>query len=770
LGAAQLFHHHFRRHAVLLAILLAVATALSVSTLLYKMRANLLDRSRAEAGNLATIIAGQVSRSDQSIELLLEEITTKFATLAEKNPSGWLDVVQQQQTNIYLNDRLLRLRGAEAISFIDSKGRVLAVSRNWPCCNGVDLSERDYFMALQKTRHSAIFISKPVPNIITGKTTIFFARRVQGNEGEFLGVVVIGYLPQNLILDGGLQSVEAGRTIVLARRDGTILFHSGTATAIGKSIPKQAPFHKLVETGGGFYDSPGYFDGVARLVAVRPVPHSTLVVNATVLLDAALQSWWPIAIGSALAFVAIGLICAALLHLLLRQLGKTEISEARLWVMAHSDELTGLPNRAQLTNALKQNIADAQSEGDCVGILFIDLDRFKKVNDSLGHAAGDELLKLVARRLQESLRPDDLLGRLGGDEFIVLTRHLPEASDASTIADEIIERMRQPFSLASGQEIYIGGSVGIATFPAAGTAPDELIQHADSALYFAKACGGGTYRYYDTSLTTKAGQRLEMEARMRRALERGEFVLHYQPILDLRKRTVVGVEALVRWQDPVHGLVPPLDFISLAEESGFIIQLGEWVTETACTQMADWHAKGLELSTMAINISAHQFKHPTFCDRIADIFENVGIAPALLTLEITESALLDVAGDTVERLYALRSLGVQLAIDDFGTGYSSLSYLRRFPINKLKIDRSFVRDIVMDPTSRQIVAAIIALADSLDLEVVAEGIETEAQFAVLARQGSTYGQGYLMAKPMTAAQFEAFYRQSQSTALELLTA
>ena len=423
--------------------------------------------------------------------------------------------------------------------------------------------------------------------------------------------------------------------------------------------------------------------------------------------------------------------------------------------LAHHDALTGLPNRLLLISRLDHALERARRHQGTGAVLFLDLDRFKMVNDSLGHPAGDELLILVTRRLRARLRDPDTLARLGGDEFVVVLEELHSPDQAAGIAQALIERLTEPFQLSGGQDVYIGASVGISLFPGDGDSAAQLIQQADTALYEAKEGGKGIYRFYRSALTEAANARLDLEARLRRGLERGELVLYYQPLVAIRDCRIVGVEALLRWQDPSSGLVEPDVFIPVAEETGLIVPLGDWVLREACRQMQAWRAAAVPIAFAAVNLSPRQFQLPNISEHIHGILKETCLPPECLEIEITEGALMHDGEDTLTKLAALKALGIRLAVDDFGTGYSSLSYLKRFPIAKLKVDKSFVRDIPADPAGTQITAAVIGLAKSLKLEVVAEGVETAAQLAFLAATGCDGAQGYLFAKPLPAADLAA---------------
>jgi diguanylate cyclase (GGDEF)-like protein/PAS domain S-box-containing protein len=426
--------------------------------------------------------------------------------------------------------------------------------------------------------------------------------------------------------------------------------------------------------------------------------------------------------------------------------------EQELAYQAFYDQLTGLPNRALFVDRLRHALARAARRNDRLAVLFFDLDRFKVINDSLGHQAGDELLAAAARRLTGILRSSDTLARFGGDEFTVLVEDLTHSSGATGIADRIIETLRQPFTLA-GHEVVVSASIGIVISTPAHTEPADLLREADIALYQAKGSGRARYVVFDPSRQVPAVTRLTMESDLRRAIERGELLLHYQPEVDLDSGRIVGMEALARWQHPARGLVQPSDFIPLAEETGLILPIGQWLLEQACRQVRTWQAahRSVPPLMMSVNLSGQQFQHPDLVRMVARVLEQTGLDPAGLRLEITESVVVQDAESTVLTLLALKNLGVRLAIDDFGTGYSSLSYLTRFPVDTLKVDRSFVAGGGQDQRTLSVVRGVTALAHALGMDVTAEGIETAEQLSRVRAVRCDWGQGFYFFKPLPAA-------------------
>jgi diguanylate cyclase (GGDEF)-like protein/PAS domain S-box-containing protein len=429
-------------------------------------------------------------------------------------------------------------------------------------------------------------------------------------------------------------------------------------------------------------------------------------------------------------------------------------SQARLDYLAYHDPLTALPNRLLLNDRIEHALQRAAREERQVGVLFLDLDHFKTINDSLGHPVGDRLLKQVARRIKGLVREEDTVSRLGGDEFIILLEDVDDTRTLGKLAQKIIESFREPFSIEP-HELQLGVSVGISVYPRDGSDGATLIKNADAAMYRAKEEGRNDYQFYTTELTTAAFERLTLETALRQALKREELVLHYQPQYALATGKLLGAEALIRWRHEELGLISPDKFISVAEESGLISSIGEWVLHHACVQLRHWHAAGLPIGTIAVNVSGKQFQRGRFADVVKSALDASGLAAHHLELELTESAIMQEAERGVNVLHELNDLGVTIAIDDFGTGYSSLSYLKNLPVHKLKIDRSFVRDIPQDANDEAITRAVIALGHSLQLAVLAEGVETKEQQAFLKTQGCHEAQGFLYSKPIGAGDFPA---------------
>jgi len=443
---------------------------------------------------------------------------------------------------------------------------------------------------------------------------------------------------------------------------------------------------------------------------------------------------------------------------------QVQMAKDQLDHLAHHDALTDLPNRMLLQDRLNQAIELARRQGKQLAVMFMDLDRFKHINDSLGHAVGDQLLLSVAKRLVGCVRHSDTISRQGGDEFVLLLHFIEHAEDAARSAQKMLAALTLPH-LIDGHDLHISVSIGISIYPDDGRDAETLIKSADTAMYYAKESGRNNYKFFEQNMNALAVQRQSIEAGLRRALEREEFVLYYQPKINLHNDTIVGAEALIRWQHPELGLLLPTQFVFIAEDCGLILPIGRWVLREACLQTRIWQQAGLPLITVAVNTSALEFRDKGFLENIRAILKDTCLKARYLELELTESVLMRDADSADSVLHALADLGVKLAIDDFGTGYSSLSYLRHFPIDTLKIDQSFVNQMISNPDDATIVSAVISMGKSLKKRVIAEGVETSEQAAFLLAQHCDEGQGYYFGCPMAAEAFATLLQTGVSLTL-----
>jgi len=437
--------------------------------------------------------------------------------------------------------------------------------------------------------------------------------------------------------------------------------------------------------------------------------------------------------------------------------------DAELEYQASHDSLTGLPNRSLLRDRIEQAIGKARRDNHLVAVVFVDLDHFKLINDSLGHHVGDRLLLEVADRLMACVRGHDSVARQGGDEFVIVLTEQYDENEIISIVSRLLDAISQPW-VDEGQEYGLSCSVGISCFPQDGDDPDALLRCADAAMYKAKASGRSTYHFFTPELNQAISERLELENSLRHALERDEFLVYYQPRIEVASGRIVGAEALIRWNCPDKGLIPPDSFIPIAEETGLIIPIGQWILQEACRQNSAWQCAGLPPISISVNLSPIQFRHAGLVDSVADALAQAGLDPACLELELTESFVMQDAERINIAMQSLKNLGVDIAVDDFGTGYSSLSYLKRFPVDRLKIDKSFVRDIDTDPDDAAIVRAIITLGHALGLKVVAEGVETRAHLEFLQQHGCDELQGYYFSRPIPAVEMAPLLRGTTASA------
>jgi diguanylate cyclase (GGDEF)-like protein len=447
----------------------------------------------------------------------------------------------------------------------------------------------------------------------------------------------------------------------------------------------------------------------------------------------------------------------------LKLIGLLEEEKARALSLASHDYLTGIPNRRQFQQLAALELKRARRSRNLYALLFFDLDRFKLVNDNLGHAVGDLLLKTVASRLQRSVREYDVVARLGGDEFVVLLAEIPSEEFVAQLAGNLVRELSKTYTDLNGHDVETSPSVGIALYPRDGQSVDELLMRADHAMYSAKTKGRGVYRFYDASLNASSARRAELSTRFKSALHDSEFRLHFQPKVALDSFAVTGLEALIRWEHPEHGLIFPGDFIELAEEQGFIIPLGRWVIDAACRQIAQWQADGVPVVPVAINVSAHQLRDDCLPADVMTALERHGVAPGLIEIEITENSLIEDTQLAQRNLEGLAALGIKIALDDYGTGFSGLSRLKQLPISAVKIDRSFIRDIRNDTDDAVIVASTISLAHNLGLIVIAEGVESKDQLVHLKAAGCDQVQGFFLQRPVAAPDIGPLLRKQYYT-------
>jgi len=865
------WHNRPIRYLILCGVTLIAAIAIGTAIMAGDLRERALLESERELKNTALILAEQIDRTFQGIDLVQSSVLEKIQSQGIASSEDYTRRMSGEDVHQMLKASTSGLVQIYAISLINAEGRLLNFSRSWP---GPQLSvaDRDFFIALKTNPEMTSYISQPGHNRTNGAWTLFLVRKVTAANGEFLGLVLgaieLSYFDKLF----ASVSLGEGNSITLFRSDGTLLTrYPQIESAIGKYF--KSTVGAIGDGDSGTVRFVGHFGGKDRLLAAHRLAHFPVVISVAIDTAAALAIWQKetdVLLGagglaaltvafmifliarqqaqannssmqmlalekqrldSALNNMSQGLIMfdaaerivlfndlyiemygfsrevvksgLSYIELLryraeadnllghepeqyraevLARLKSGKVSsyifetpdnlevlvtnspmtsggwvtthkditeqrkaEAKIAYMAHHDALTDLPNRLQLYEQLRQMLAQTR-QGVNVAAFCLDLDRFKDVNDAHGHPVGDLLLKAVADRLRQCIRDADMVARLGGDEFAILQAGASQPTDATSLASRLIEVIGAPYEL-DGKQVAVDLSIGIALAPGDGLDPEQLLKNADTALYRAKSDGHGLYRFFEPGMDARMQARRTLEIDLRKAIANNEFELFYQPLVDMKTEYVTGFEALIRWHHPERGMIPPLDFIPIAEETGLIVPMGDWVLRQACAEAATWPSN----VKIAVNLSAVQFKNKILLSSVVSALAASGLSPNRLELEITESVLLQDSGATLAVLHELRGLGVRISMDDFGTGYSSLSYLRKFPFDKIKIDQSFIFDMSDHDDSLAIVRAVIAMGSGLGIATTAEGVETAEQFKRLKLEGCTEVQGYLFSPPRPAA-------------------
>ncbi|WP_188579199.1 putative bifunctional diguanylate cyclase/phosphodiesterase [Azorhizobium oxalatiphilum] len=737
------------RNGILLTLIgttLALVVIMGAILLAVSLRSQAITERRRELQNLALALAEQSDRAFQSLQQVQTSVIERISAASIDTPAALESLAGTFDMHQLLREKISGLPYVDALTIIDESGRLLNFSRYWPV-PAVNVADRDYFQSLRANGAKTIFVSVPVPNRGTGTMTIYLAKRFNTPAGGFFGLV-LGAMEQSYF-EQFYATIKLGRSgnITLYRDDGATLagfpHHPGDGALVPAVAGRVARDLIARQPENGIAPA-GLIDGQRRLVAVQQLANYPLVIAVSDTMAAVegrlrLQII-PIAIGAALICIAIAVAVA----LAIRQLREQARFAAAAHHAARHDDLTGLPNRVLFGERLSALLGgEGQVPSFCV--LFLDLDYFKTVNDTLGHAIGDRLLRAVAERIAEEAQPSAVVARLGGDEFAIINTEADQPEAALALAERIIARINRPISVAD-HRVIAGGTIGIAMAPADGTSVDELLRKADLALYRAKAEGRGHARLFQPEMQATAHARRALELDLREAWENGQFFLVFQPFFHVDSRRLAGFEALLRWRHPTRGIVLPSDFIACAEETGLILPLGAWVLTEACRAAAEWPAD----VHLAVNLSSLQFRSGHMADQLRDALRASGLPPQRLELELTESALLVEGTSVHSNLAQFRAQGIAIALDDFGTGYSSLSYLRTLPIDRIKVDRTFVARMAQDRQHRAIVHSVIQLSTALGIATTAEGIETEEQIEILRAEGCGYMQGFLLGRPMRA--------------------
>jgi diguanylate cyclase (GGDEF)-like protein len=781
------------------ALLILVLLSATAAVLLHLRKTEVVDQEN-RLKNLSLILAEQAERSFESVDLIISNVAERVATEGVTDSESFNQKMAGYDVYLLLREKITGVSQLSAVNLINRDGEMINSSRSWPIAV-VHVGDRDYFQALKADPNLKTYVTEPVQNRATGTWTIYLARRIAGPDGEFLGLVLGAIEPRYFEDFYRAISLGAHATMALQRSDGVMLVRFPPTDTIGKVFSNSQSLMPDGISGAGRSLSP--IDGQMRLKAAHRLASYQVFALATMTEAAAMADWRDMArlislgaLGCAVAIAIAGFafgrqwkqqaLLAGARAELQRQEESATIKEATALQLAYSaqhDLLTGLPNRSLLNDRIDQALSLAQRHKKKVVVLFLDLDGFKHINDSLGHAIGDKLLQSIARRLVACVRGSDTVSRQGGDEFVVLLSEVERSEDAAIAASKIAQAVAGPHSIeqhdfhvdivaAAGRmleavgephsidrhELHVTASMGLSVYPDDGLDAETLIQNADTAMYQAKENGRQSFQFFQPDMNVRAVERQFIEESLRRAVQRNEFALHYQPVIDLTTGEITGAEALIRWTHPTRGLVPPLQFIPVAEDSGLIVPIGAWVLREACAQAQAWVDAGLPAMTMAVNVSAVEFRNETFLENLFAILGDTGLSPTSLVVELTESVLMKHAESAASILRALRERGIQVAIDDFGTGYSSLGYLRKFPLDALKIDQSFVRQISIAGEDRVIVTAVIGMARSLNLRVIAEGVETLEELEFLQAHHCDEMQGYYFSRPVPPDQFVELLR------------
>jgi len=706
----------------------------------------------ATVRELTETYEAQVLRALREIDQELKLVRFTFRLLGEKNT---LTALEQQE--------LLPPAFLFTVVVLDPQGAVVASTGS--LSGNIDLAE----LSAEHQHGDDLLVSSPLQNPESGEWTLVFSRPLRATGGDFAGVVAIevdsaffvsGYETSKLG-EAGLLGVIGTDGVARAWRSGNAL--SAGDTLDGSTLVTD---HNATETAVSLAELP--LDNISRYLGARELFGFPLAVvvglsrneqMAPVVVRAETYALRAFS-GNVLLLVVLGVLWRMSHKLAQSRRREVEVrlSHAKqVEYLAFHDGLTGLPNRSLFTHLLQQGISQAQRYDRKLAVLFLDLDRFKAVNDTLGHEAGDQLLKEVAERLKNCLRKSDTVARLGGDEFVVLLPELADTTLCISVAQKAINEVARPFHLC-GQDFRVTVSIGISTYPEDGEDQETLTKNADIAMYHAKENGKNNYQLYSKKLHTESLQRLTLEMSLEHALERGEFQLDYQAKRDVHSKRITGMEALLRWHHPDLGVVAPMQFIPLAEETGFIIPIGKWVIKTACAQNVAWQQQGFPPLNMAINLTERQFLDPNLPEDIRAVLAETGLAANLLELEITESLLMRNVPKALEVMSSLKQVGVRIAIDDFGMGYSSLSMLRQFPLDTIKMDRTFIRNLGDMPANRALAEAIVAVGKNLSLTVVAQGVETREQADFLQERAYDEFQGFYFNKPVSAEEVTELLR------------
>lgn len=729
-------------------ILLSAAVILGAAASAINLHSRALADNERELSNTALILAEHSDRALQAVDLIHISIQERINALGIDSREAFERRMAQYDIHSMLKEKIGDLPQIAVACLTSVDGGLINFSRSYPSMN-LDVSDRDYIEHLRSDPQLISFVSSPLVNPATGQTVLYFARKFIAKDGTFLGIVGVGVDLDYFKNFFASVTLRQSGAIGIFRSDGVLLArHPNIDAAVGRNVTHGTKLQELTNHGShGTAGINGWIDGGDQLIAVRKLTNYPIFITAETELSSVFAGWyqqtnWLIVL-TGISLGIIGL-CA---FVMLRQWLK---GHSRIVYLAHYDTLTGLPNRSLFSETLEKSLTTARP-GQRVALHYLDLDHFKSVNDTLGHPVGDELLKAVASRLRSCQGEFDVIARLGGDEFAVIQSQLAKDSDVTDFLSRLYSEIRKPYECA-GHQILIEASIGISLAPDDGLDPTHLLKCADLALYEAKSNGRARYSFFSPAMSVRASSRRALEYDLREAIEHGEMELFYQPFVNIASQQIVGCEALLRWRHAKRGMISPLEFIPIAEETGLIVPLGEWVLITACAQAASWP----DDLKIAINVSPVQFKAENFLGVVSKALALSGLQAKRLEIEITETALLQHDERTVATLQHLRQIGVRIALDDFGTGYSSLAHLQRFPLDKIKIDRCFTKDVVQKVES-SIVQAVIGIANARNITTTAEGVETKEQLEMLSKLGCAEMQGYVFSAALPASEVSRLF-------------
>jgi len=726
-----------------------LATTGVTAVSLYEMRLDAMAQARDAATNLVVSLQKDTERNLDICQLAMRDVVTSMETpsIRQLTPDARQLVAFSAANNV---------RELGVIFAANAAGNSVLDSR-WVPPPKLNVSDRDYFQVQQLQKGAGLYLSKPfVPRAgNAGQVSIALSLRLDDANGRFAGIVAgtlrLSYFHR--LFEGSILGDHG--TLTLLRTDGTVLMRQPYHTDdIGSTLASGHSFLPLVQSDHGTYVDVAVLDHIERLYSFRRIGNYPLVVVVGLATEDIYAGWRKRAFAIGIVTAILNVLTIMLSLMFSGQLRRRFAMERQLQTLAWFDALTGLPNRAQLNKETLCILTDASRTSSQFAILFIDLDRFKRVNDTQGHSAGDEVLSEIARRLRNDVRGEDVIGRLGGDEFLAVLKNC-DVHRAAHVAGRILQALYQPVTVNAKYDtsITLSASIGVSLYPHDGQDADTLLRNADMAMYKAKSTGRNQVHFYAPVYERQAKEQLELEIALRRALQKRALSVACQPKVDVMG-TLRGAEALVRWTDEKLGIVPPDLFIAIAEESGLIAELDAWVLDEACRQLAKWRAEGINVPNVSVNICATDFKSPDYPRLIAHTLQTHGLEPANLILEMTERVMFDESVDQIRTsLDAIHALGIALSIDDFGTGYSSLSYLHRFPVKELKIDKSFVLGIGAVATAESLAQTVINIGNVLKLSVIAEGVETQAQRDFLKGHGCLMYQGYLYSPPLPPGDF-----------------